>query len=478
MKIPRIMIAAPRSGSGKTLITCGLLGALKRQNKNVMAFKCGPDYIDPMFHRSVQQIDTENLDTFFTGERKTRQIFAQAAYKHDIAVIEGVMGLFDGLGGIREEGSAYHLAKVTDTPIILVVDVHGMGKSMIPFIRGFEQYDEAGLIKGIILNRITASFYETMKGTLKEELDTPVIGYFPDKKEINLKSRYLGLIMPKEIENIHKQLNMAAEQIEESVDIKSLLKIAEDAGDIKEEQIEEKHCVEKSSDSVESDATERDGTEIDGSGLTIAVARDRAFCFYYEANIREFKKRGVEIKYFSPLDDATVPDGIDALLLGGGYPELYGEKLSSNETMRESIKKAVDGGIPLLAECGGFMYLHKSVTDADGCSWPMVGAIDAQVEYKGKLVRFGYVDIEEKNSRFLCKGQKIKAHEFHYFDSTDNGGDCIAIKPTTGKKWNCIHATDHSFVGFPHLYYPSAPEFVSNFVLSMRYYHRDKNKGC
>lgn len=454
MKLPRIMIAAPGSGSGKTLLTCGILGMLKKENKDVIAYKCGPDYIDPMFHRTVLEIETENLDTFFTGEEGTKELFCQTACGRGISVMEGVMGLYDGLGGVREEGSAYHLAKVTKTPIILVVDVRGMGKSMIPLIKGFKEYDTENLIKGIILNRISKSFFDTMKPLIEDEIDIPVLGYFPNRKEIHLENRHLGLVMPEEIVDIKEQLKIVTEQVYESIDIEKLLNIANGACELDyQEQKEEIKTQDK---------------------LRIAIARDKAFCFYYNVNIRELEKHNIQICYFSPLEDEKLPDNIDGLLLGGGYPELYVKELSANESMRKSIRSVIEGGIPLLAECGGFMYLHKSITDKDEKEWPMVGVIDGSINYQGKLVRFGYIEIEEKSSEFLHKDGKIKAHEFHYFDSTNNGDGCIATKPVTGKNWDCIHKKENWFVGFPHLYYLSAPEFVDHFAECMRIYKEKK----
>lgn len=455
MKIPRIMIAAPKSGSGKTLITCALLGALKKQNIDVMAFKCGPDYIDPMFHRTVQNIPAENLDTFFSGEELTRQLFLESAAEHEMAVMEGVMGLFDGLGGVREEGSAYHLAKVTETPIILVMDVHGMGKTMIPLIQGILQYDLEHFVKGIILNRINKNFYETMKPLLEKEISVPVLGCFPNRKEIHLESRHLGLKLPEEIAGLKEQLDMAANQFVEDIDMEQFLKIASEANELE--------MVKQSEHRISLDVKNK-------SEITLAVARDEAFCFYYEANIREFVKRGIQIQYFSPLHDSHLPQGISGILLGGGYPELYGEALSSNVTMKEDIRRAIEKGMPSLAECGGFMYLHNSITDMDKKNWPMVGIIDGDISYQGKLVRFGYVKIEEKEAAFLENDKCIKGHEFHYYDSTKNGECCTAVKPVSGHSWSCIYEGAEYFWGFPHLYYPSAPQFVDRFVEQMRKY--------
>lgn len=458
MKKPRILLAAPKSGSGKTLVTCALLGALKKKGLQPAAFKCGPDYIDPMFHRTVLKVPSENLDTFFTGE-ETRNIFAELSKDADIAVMEGVMGLFDGLGGTREEGSAYHLAKITDTPIILVVDVHGMGKSMIPLIRGFLDYDTEHLIKGVILNRMTASFLETMRPMLEEELPVPIIGFFPTRKDIHLESRHLGLMLPEEIEDLENQLDAAADQFLETAGLDQLLAIADQA----------KALPDPFAGSSEGKTSE------EAPILTLAVARDEAFCFYYEANMRAFRKRGVEIRFFSPLHDEKLPPNADGILLGGGYPELYAKQLSENESMKASIRSAIEGdtvngGMPSLAECGGFMYLHESLEDQEGRSYPMVGLVKGNVQFKGKLIRFGYVELTEKQPCFLQEGHSIKAHEFHYYDSTDNGDACTAVKPVTGRSWECIHEEEDHFWGFPHLYYPSNEEFTEHFVSEMKKY--------
>ena len=200
-KIRRIMIAAPKSGSGKTTITCGLLQIFKENGEDISSCKCGPDYIDPMFHRQVLGVPSRNLDTFFTGEEGTRKLFLKDRREDELVVMEGVMGLYDGLGGIREEGSSYHLAKVTQTPILLVVDAKGMGRSVIPLISGFLAYDKAHLIRGVIFNRMSAAYYEILKPLAEDELGIAVLGYFPENKDLQIASRHLGLCMPGELED-------------------------------------------------------------------------------------------------------------------------------------------------------------------------------------------------------------------------------------------------------------------------------------
>ena len=443
-KIRRIMIAAPKSGSGKTTITCALLQILKERGENVSSCKCGPDYIDPMFHRQVLGVPARNLDTFFTGEAQTRKLFLRDRSDGELVVMEGVMGLYDGLGGIREEGSSYHLAKVTQTPIILVVDAKGMGKSVIPLIAGFLAYDEAHLIKGVILNRMSAAYYEILKPIAEQELGITVLGFFPENKTLQIASRHLGLLLPNELEDLRGQIQTAAQKLKETVDILGLLQIAENleplAADICER---EKQPVEKT---------------------RIAVARDEAFCFYYEENLRMLAQAGAELVFFSPIHDTALPEDIHGLLLGGGYPEIYAKQLSENVSMRTAVREAVLNGIPTVAECGGFLYLHTMLTDREGRSYPMAGVLPGKCFDTGKLVRFGYIELEEKSGHFLPQGSRIRGHEFHYYDSEDNGADCTAYKPTTGRNYACIHAGENHWYGFSHLYYPSCPEFAEKFV--------------
>lgn len=454
MKLKRIMIAAPKSGSGKTMITCALLQALKSAGQNPVAYKCGPDYIDPMFHQKVIDIPSKNLDTFFTDEEETRKLFVRDRTGDEFAVLEGVMGLFDGLGGVREEGSSYHLAKATKTPIILVVDAKGMGRSVIPLIAGFLAYDTAQLIKGIILNRMSKGYYEIVKPLIESECNICVLGYVRENKEIHIESRHLGLMIPDELADIRERLKLGSEELQKTVAIDKITELAETA-----EALEWNN--EMSSASGVWGETEK---------TVIAVARDEAFCFYYEDNLHLLQENGANIQYFSPLNDTKLPVGCSGILIGGGYPELHAEVLSRNTAMLTEIKSAMNIGMPVVAECGGFMYLHSVMEDKEKCKYTMADVLPGVCHDTGKLVRFGYIEIEEKKSSFLEMGERIRGHEFHYFDSEDNGTDCMAIKPVTGKSYPCIIAGENYWLGFPHLYYPSNPSFAKNFVEKARQY--------
>lgn len=460
MKHPGVLIAATKSGSGKTTITCALLQALKERGIRTRAFKCGPDYIDPMFHKQIIGVPSRNLDTFFSGPEQIRELYQMNSKETDdraeISVVEGVMGLYDGLGGIREEGSAYHLAEVLDIPIVLVLDAHGMGRSMIPLLFGFLKYDKSHLIRGVILNRTTPMFLQTIAPLIEQELKLPVLGCFPKTQKLVMPGRHLGLVMPDEIDDIRRQLHEAAVQLEKTVDIDRILAIAAEAGNI--------------------DDFSRKTAGKPCADLRLAVAQDEAFCFYYEDNLRMLRENGVTIVWFSPIHDEVLPQNIDGILLGGGYPELHARALAANEKMRKAIRDSITAGMPSVAECGGFMYLHDTLVDKNGASFHMAGVLPAECKDTGKLVRFGYVEIEEKEAGWLPAGTNIRGHEFHYYDSSDNGMDCVAQKPVTGRNWPCIHSTPEHWWGYPHLYYPSNPEFVYHFVAQMRKWKQETMK--
>ena len=414
------------------------------------------------------------------------QLFLDERADGDFAVLEGVMGLYDGLGGIYEQGSSYHLAKVTQTPIILVVDAKGMGKSVLALIAGFLQYDTHHLIKGVLLNRMSKGYYDIIKPLIEKELFVKVVGYFPEQKDIGLSSRHLGLVMPDELSDIKKQLNETANRLKKTIDMDLFMDIAEAADEIGDSENADVYNEKSIGNCVQNEFTQN---------INIAVAMDEAFCFYYEDNLKLLEKCGAKLQYFSPIHDTKLPKDCDAMLLGGGYPELYAKELSKNVSMLNAIKKAFRAGMPTVAECGGFMYLHTYIrnicddndeknnadtqnnTDIqnDMNKSKLVGALDGGCHFKGKLVRFGYIELAEKYSNFLPPNEKIKAHEFHYYDSTDNGADCIATKPATGRSYDCVISHDNYWLGFPHLYYPSNPHFAERLVRKAYEYRRNKN---
>lgn len=446
MKFPRIMIGATSSGSGKTLLTCGLLQALKNRSLNVSAFKCGPDYIDPMFHKKIINVPSRNLDTYFTDDETTKYLFTKAAKDMDISVIEGVMGFYDGVGGTSITGSSYELSKMLGTPTILVMNAKGMSLSVAAMIKGFVEFRKDNTIQGIILNQVSEMFYPELKRVMEQELSIPVLGYLPKVEELVLESRHLGLVMPDEIEQIEHKVNALANLLEQTIDIDQLLAIAAKAPELP---------VATYSYPVVSHTPR------------IAVARDEAFCFYYEDNLELLEHMGAKLVHFSPLHDEKIPDDIQGLILGGGYPELYAKQLSGNQSMLMDVKRHVKEGRPMLAECGGFMYLHDTMEDNEAISYPMVGAIKGHVHKTNKLGRFGYIALTAKDGEGLLPvPEQIRGHEFHYFDSSNCGTDFLAKKPLRNREWSCIHSTKNQVVGFPHLYYYSNPMFLYRFLCS------------
>lgn len=452
----RIMIAAPQSGSGKTLITCALLQALKEKNYHLESFKCGPDYIDPMFHKTVLGISSRNLDPFFTEDGITRMLLAKGQDSRDLAVIEGVMGLYDGLGGIREEASSYALAKATNTPILLTVNARGMGRSLLALLSGFLQYDTAHLIKGVILNQTPSSFASVLAKEIEETFHIPVVASFPVRDDVRIESRHLGLVMPYELEDIQSRLKIASQVLCENANIEQILEIA------------------KSAPKLEYDVKRDIKQKLTEKTIRIGVARDEAFCFYYEDNLDLLKSLGAKLIFFSPLHDDTLPKDLDGILFGGGYPELYLKELEENESMRNSVKSAIENKMPSLAECGGFMYLHDTIFDSEKKPYKMAGVIHACCMKKERLVRFGYLTLNSKTDSFLQKGETIRGHEFHYYDSEDNGECAIAKKPVGTRSWECVHAGSDHWWGFAHLSYYSNPKFAEKFAEACRSYKTNK----
>ncbi len=448
----RIVIAAPKSGSGKTLVTLALISALKKRGLKVRGFKCGPDYIDPLFHREVLGIPSKNLDLFFTDEEVTKDIFLEDN-DADISIVEGVMGLYDGVGGITEQASTYHLAKALKAPIILVVDARGMSRSVIAQIKGFSctDMDYAGLVRGVILNRVSPSMCDLLKPEIERATGVKVFGSLADNSDFVLESRHLGLVLPGEIKKLGEMCSMAGQVLECAVDIDGILRLA------------------ASSPSLEKGMTLGAVDSLGKYDLTVAVARDSAFCFYYEDNLLLLKKLGARIVEFSPLEDREIPVCADGVIFGGGYPELYLGRLSENSSMLSSVRKRLANGLPSIAECGGFMYLHDSISDKEGKTFTMAGVIDSCCRWTSSLVRFGYVSV---SGNFT--GASIRGHEFHYFDSDDNGADCIAEKPVGKKRWQCVHADGVHWWGFPHLYWWSNVEFAVDFLKKCQEY---KNNG-
>ena len=443
MDSPRLLFAAPASGSGKTTVVCGLLRALKNRGKKVRAFKCGPDFIDPLFHETVVGVPSGTLDLFFSDQDQLKRLYCRHAAGADLCLIEGVMGYYDGLGAATDRASSYAVAKALDAPVILVVDSRGQSLSALATLEGFLRFREDSRIRGVLFNRMSEGVYAALKPEV-ERLGVTPLGYVPRAPELMIESRYLGLVTPGEIEDLGQKLDALAALLEKTVDMDALLSLAGSAPALEAPPAPPLPPMPRA---------------------RIAVARDAAFCFLYQDNLDLLRDYGAELAFFSPLQDAALPEGAQGLILPGGYPELYARELSENTSLRSAVRAAIQGGLPCLAECGGFLYLHREMEDMEGTFWPMAGVLGHRAYRTKKLGRFGYITLSPReDTAFLRRGESIRGHEFHYFESESCGDALHAQKPTGSRSWDCGHSRGNLLMGFPHLYYPSNPKLVERFL--------------
>lgn len=515
----RILIGAPGSGSGKTLFTCGLLALLRKRGISCRSYKCGPDYIDSMFHKSVLGVQSGNLDSYFSTPEQIRARVAEETAGVEMTVIEGVMGYYDGLGGDKTQASAYHIAAITETPAILVVNGKGAGLSLAALVQGFAQFRKDSRIAAVVANRTSPMMAERLRGPL-EELGVAFLGCLPELKDLQLESRHLGLVMPEEVERLEGGLYRLAEEMERHLDVERLLELAEGCGEIGGRRSPGMDGMAAAGEKIAAGGMTAAGKTAAAGEMTatgemiamgetaaagelvaagkkmsavsvhptsqpctssiqphsspsptpvpIAVARDRAFCFYYEENLRLLEQYGAKLVEFSPLKDEALPEGVCGLLLGGGYPELYGAELEANRSMRENIRMSAMDGLPVLAECGGFLYLKEGLEGTDGRFHAMAGFLKGNSKNAGRLTRFGYLEL-----RGLPEGP-VRGHEFHYWDCTENGSLCLAVKPAGGRQWPCMEKKNNVLAGFPHLYYLSNPRIPETFVETCRKYRAER----
>ena len=446
----QFLLAAPRSGSGKTTMTCALLMALKRRGCAPCAFKSGPDYIDPMFHRAVLGVESHNLDLFFSAPETVRALYAKGAAGHGAAVCEGAMGFYDGLGGVSDRASAWHLADTLGLPVLLVAEPKGQSLTLAAELNGLVNFRTPSHIAGILLNNCTTRMHALLAPMLEEETGLPVLGFLPKLPEAVIGSRHLGLYTAAEVENLQQKLALLADAAEEHIDWPRLLALCEKEPPALPVQ-----------------------PETPPARVRIAVAQDEAFCFTYAETLEAFRDAGAEVVFFSPLRDTALPENIGGLYLPGGYPELHARGLSENTSLLREIKRKIESGLPTAAECGGFLYLGQSLTDAEGQSWPMAGVLPGEAKDAGRLVRFGYAALSADSDSMLFRaGESFPIHEFHHWDSTANGAALAAKKPVGGAEWRCGFVNEHFYAGFPHLYWAGTP-LPQRFAAAAENYRRD-----
>jgi len=442
VSVPRLVIAGTHSGVGKTSIAVGLMAALCRRGLRVQPFKIGPDFIDPSFHRLACGRASRNLDGWMLSRKTNLDIFATASKDAHVAVVEGVMGLFDGRDPLDEAGSTAEMAKWLGAPVVLVTDTSAMARSAAALVRGFECFDPELDVSAVLCNRVGGPGHaDILRDAIQSRCQSTPLGFLPRDESIALPERHLGLVMADEILSLDR-LDALVAWIEASTDIHALLKLAEE-----------------SSREIEGTVATRPAMPV---RVRIGVARDQAFCFYYQDNLDLLAANGAELVEFSPLADADLPGDLSGLYLGGGYPEIHAAGLSTNEGMRSAILEFAKAGGPIYAECGGFMYLTEAIVDAGGVEHPMAGLFPTRARMQNGLAALGYLEAE------TTKGDRIRGHEFRY--------SLIDPMPPSVARYFTLHGrrgeqgegycVGRVLAGYAHLHFRSCPDFVTRFVQS------------
>ena len=447
---PRLVIAGTHSGAGKTSVVTAVLAALKARGLPVFPFKTGPDYIDPAFHAHVTGTASRNLDSWLLDAPTLRGLFVRNTRAEGIALVEGVMGLFDGQGS-GHEGSTAHVAELLDAPVVLVINAQGLSRSAAAMVAGYASFHPRVRVAGVIANRVKSERqYGLIRKSVEEYCSIPCLGYLPEDPSFALKSRHLGLVPSAEVAALDGIVARLGRAAKEYIDLDGLIALAGNVPPLPGLR-------------PPSPAT------VDSFPVRIGVARDTAFSFYYQDNLDLLQAMGAELVFFSPMWDAALPEGCHGLYLGGGFPEVFAATLAQNAGMRAAVREALAGGMPAYAECGGMAYLCKSLTDADGNEFPMAGVFRSRVTMTGKLQRFGYANLEFLRDTLLGPaGARVRVHEFHYSrlipsEETDGVADCLALQKGD-MHWRGGLATGNVLAGYPHIHFYSNPALARNFL--------------
>ena len=463
--IPRVVIGAVSSGSGKTTIVTGILSALRQRGLNVQSYKIGPDYIDPGYHKLASGNPAHNLDSWLMPQEKLKEVFCRTAEEADIAIIEGVMGLYDG--GRKGVSSTAEIAKLLDAPVILVIDAKSMGASAAAIALGFKMYDPEVKLAGVILNRLGSPTHKTMIENALKNIGIDVFGAIRRDDSLVMPERHLGLLPVEENEE-QEIVDKIGEAVANQVDLDEIMKLAETQFSIDIDEIGE----------------DNENEDIPQKKIKIAVAKDDAFSFYYPESIRMLEKFGAEIVNFSPLKDKKLPK-CDGVILGGGFPEMFAEELQANVSMQESLRKAVNKGKPVYAECGGFMYLTEGLTDFEDVFHPMTGIIPVKVQMNKKLQMVGYVEAKMELSTVLGeKDTVIKGHEFHFSSEiAEENKDMQGFERAftfTRMRNNATYPAgfvrDNVLGSYLHIHFIGCPESAQYFVDKCRENRRKRKK--
>jgi cobyrinic acid a,c-diamide synthase len=445
--LPRLMIAAPSSGCGKSVISAGLMAAYS-QRFSVQGFKVGPDYIDPMYHTAATGRPSRNLDTWMLPAERVKSIFGRAAQGVSLSIIEGVMGFFDGYGADPFQGSSAEVAALLQTPVVLVIDCAKMSGSAAAVVHGFHTFGASASLAGVICNRVGSRQHsQWLVEAIENRNNLPVLGCIPRLESLKIPERHLGLFTVYERETeVRDFLATAAEIVQQHIDLDRLRGIADRAPNL---------------------LFEREPVHIPTEKVRVAVARDEAFCFYYEDNLDELRRWGAEIIFFSPVRDAHLPEDIGGLYLGGGYPELYAEPLSANRSLIQTIVAYSQRDLPIYAECGGLMYLTQSFRGAND-SYPMVGLLPGGCEMGGRL-KMGYREVETLRPSLLGEaGTILRGHEFHYshWENPAPRESLYRVRLRNGDQAGLFegYADRNLLASYLHLHFAQNPQLAQNFV--------------
>jgi len=453
-----LIVAGTHSGCGKTTIAMGFMAAFRKRGMKVAPFKVGPDFIDPGFHKQICDRPSRNLDGWMLSKEYNKEVFYKNSYSCDVAIVEGVMGLFDGYDGRSEAGSTAEMAKWLSLPVLLIVDARSMSRSAAAMVYGFENFDRKLKWAGVVLNRLGSNRHlQFIREAFEDHVDIPLLGGLIRENWLNLPERHLGLVTQDEKPLQPDYIDRLADLIENSLNLNMLLDNLPEPDVRKVSKKPELH---------------------NRYPAKIGVARDEAFCFYYQDNFDLLKRYGAELVFFSPLQDRSLPQNIDGLYLGGGYPELFLETLSENRELIEEIKKLGNNGFPIYAECGGFMYLTEGIEDKKLCFYPMAGIFPVKIMMLDRLKALGYREVTLKASNLLGKpGEKIRGHEFHYSEIKEITGKIdpvvehnrvnlvYQLSDRPGLKIREEGYMKKNVLGsYVHLHFGSNPQIAENFV--------------
>lgn len=458
MGTKRIIIAGTGSGAGKTTVTIGLMAALKRRGLAVQGFKCGPDYIDPAYHAAITGRPSRNLDSWMLSSDTVRSVLAHAGQDADISIIEGVMGLYDGKSPTEDTGSTAEISLLTDTPVILVVNVHSMARSAAAVVKGFQMLNPAVRIVGVIANHAgSAGHGKIIQQAVEQECGIPLLGTLVRTDEVRIPERHLGLLPAVERGELDALFARAGEMIEQHINLDRILALAE----------AQALPVPKREETAEA------------GRIRIAVARDAAFNFYYPENLELLEQAGAECVYFSPLANEPVPDAVSGLYIGGGFPEEFAPQLAEASRSRTSIRQAIEDGMPSFAECGGFMYLTEEIVTTSGDAYPMIGLIPGRARMQTKRAALGYREVSGLPGNFLLPdGAMARGHEFHY--SVFEPDTALPPAYESQGRFGCKPegVVLHNLVaGYTHLHFGSQLELACNWVAACRKYRDSMVKG-